>query len=1062
MKHLKSIFTHFFVFVFLLSYQSSPSWSICRFSGNMSVKKIDESLLKVMKWRCIGPYRGGRVDAVAGVPGNPYLYYFGAVGGGVWKTEDGGLTWFPISDGYFKTGSVGAIAIANSDPNVIYVGTGEADIRQDFINGIGIYKSEDAGKTWKHMGLTETSQIGKICIHPQNPDLVYVAALGRVHGPSKDRGVFRTKDGGKTWEKILYVSDITGAVDLSMDVNNPHVIYASFWQVRRKPWGIFTGGEESGLFKSTDGGDTWVKLTKGLPKGLKGRIGVAVSPVNSQRLWTVIEAKDGGVFRSDNGGESWFKINDSSIVRDRGWYYGRIFADTQNVDTVYVLTGRFSKSIDGGKTFFTVRSPHGDNHDLWIDPKNNMRIIEGNDGGANVSINGGQTWTSQSNQPTAQFYRVITDNQFPYRVYGAQQDNSTVSIASRTSGSGIELTDWYSVGGGESGYIAPDPEDPNIVYSGSYYGLLTRYDHRTKQKRNISVWPESPGGHPAKDVKYRFQWVFPILISPHDPDTLYAAGNVLFKSTNEGQSWEAVSPDLTRNDKDKQGASGGPIIGDNSSASYYCTIYTVSESPQQKDLIWTGSDDGLVHLTMDGGKNWQNVTPKTMPDWTRVSIIEASPHDPGTAYVAANRYELDDYKSYIYSTNDYGKTWKLITEGIPEGAFVRSVREDPKQRGLLFAGTETGVYISFDDGENWQSLQNNLPVVPIYDMTIRNDDLVVATHGRSFWILDDLTLLHQLRQKFISSEMFLFKPRDIIRMNSPFRSMAGGAVGQNPPGGVVVYYYFQEEQKGDVSIEFLDADGKIIKTFKNIKRKEDIPDEAPAAAFFVRRVLGNLSANAGIHRFEWDMRYPDATPVPEGFRMWGGSVRGPVAVPGDYQVRLIVENQSLTEHFKIKKDPRLSTTREDFQKQFDLLILIRDELSKTHEAVNQIRVLLKEIEATHKTSDFASDSETIKKEATKLNKTLTDIRDELIQVNIKFSNDVLTHKVKLNNKIAALGGVVASADTAPTDQSYDVFDKLSAELDLQLEKFKKIIEEDIPRFNRLVRQEEIPAVPVRK
>lgn len=1035
MKVFRCVITGLLVFVFLWSHQNSSAWGSISSAIKTSHNSFDQSLFQVMRWRCIGPFRGGRVDAVTGVRGRPYVYYFGSVGGGVWKTEDGGLTWENISDGYFRTGSVGAIAVADSDPNVIYVGTGETDIRQDFINGMGVYKSENAGETWRHVGLIETHQIGKISIHPQNPDLVYVAALGRVHGPSKERGVFRTKDGGETWEKVLYVSDITGAVDLAMDITNPRILYATFWQVRRKPWGIFTGGKESSIYKSTDSGDTWIELTTGLPKGIKGKIGVTVSPVNPQRLWTVVEAKDGGVFCSDNGGKSWRKVNSTPIVRDRGWYYGRIFADTQNVDTVYVLTNRFSKSIDGGKSFFSIRTPHGDDHDLWIAPEDNMRMIEGNDGGVNISINGGKTWSIQSNQPTAQFYRVIADNQFPYRVYGAQQDNSTVSIASRTSSFGITQTDWYPVGGGESGYIAPDPEDPNIVYAGSYYGLLTRYDHRIKQLRNISVWPESPGGHPASDVKYRFQWVYPILISPHDPDTIYAAGNILFKSTNEGQSWKAISPDLTRNDKNKQGQSGGPIIGDNNSSCYYCTIYTVAESPKKKDLIWTGSDDGLVHLTMDGGKSWTNVTPKTMAEWTRVSIIEASPHDAATAYIATNRYELDDYKPYIYKTDDYGKTWKLITTGIPEGAFVRSVREDPKRKGLLYSGTETGVYVSFDDGENWQSLQLNLPVVPIYDITIRNDDLVVATHGRSFWILDDLTLLHQLKDETLSSKMHLFQPRETYRMgfSSRFR---GGAVGENPSSGVVVYYYLEDVPKKEVTLEFLDSGGNLIKTFR--------------------------SAEAGMNRFEWDMRYPDATPVPEDYIMWGGTTRGPVAMPGIYQVRLTAGNQILTQSFEIKKDPRILTSQEDFQKQFDLLIKIRDKVSAAHDAVNQIHALQKEIEATVSRARAANKKEGIETEAENLSKKLMTVRDELIQVKIKFGNDVLTYKIKLNNKMAALARVIASADAAPTDQSCEVFNKLSAELNVQLDKLTEIITKDIQVFNSLVQKEGIPAVPLKK
>ncbi|MFQ5789529.1 MAG: WD40/YVTN/BNR-like repeat-containing protein, partial [Acidobacteriota bacterium] len=644
----------------------------------------DVSLYRALAWRSIGPYRGGRATAVAGVANRPLVYYMGASGGGVWKTEDGGLTWQPISDGYFNTGSVGAIAVAPSDPNVIYVGMGEACIRSNFSHGDGVYKSVDGGQSWTHVGLGDSRQIGRIRIHPQNADCVYVAALGSPFGPSEERGVFRSRDGGKSWERILHLDQVTGAVDIDLDPNNPGVLYAGLWQVSRKPWGIFSGGPGSGLYRSRDGGDSWAKLEEGLPHGIKGRIGVSVSPARAGRVWAIIEAEEGGVFRSDDGGQRWLRVNSESKLRERAWYYSHIYADPQDADTVYVLTLLLFKSIDAGQSFEPIRTSHSDNHDLWIAPEDPSRMINSNDGGANVSLNGGDTWTKQDNQPTGQFYHVITDDQFPYRVYGAQQDNTTVSIPSRTTGFGIGRTDWYPVGGGESGYIAPDPEDPNIVYAGSFYGLLTRYDHHIRLSRNISVWPVTPGGRPASDVKYRFQWTFPIAISPHDPDTLYVGANVLFRSTNEGQSWEPISPDLTRNDKTKQGYVGGPLTGDNSSADYYDTIFTVAESPLQKQLIWVGTDDGLVHVTRDGGRNWQNVTPKDMLEWSRVSLIEASPHDEATAYLAVNRYQLDDLKPYIYRTSDQGKSWQVITEGIPEGAFVRAVRDDPRRRGLLY------------------------------------------------------------------------------------------------------------------------------------------------------------------------------------------------------------------------------------------------------------------------------------------------------------------------------------------------------------------------------------------
>src|ERR1051326_8298248 len=627
--------------------------------------------LKVLQWRQIGPFRGGRSTAVAGVASQPMVFYFGGVGGGVWKTSDGGINWEPISDGsVFGTASVGAIGLSDSDPNTIYVGMGESPIRGNVSHGDGVYKSTDAGKTWKRVGLEDTRQIARVRIHPKNPDLVYVAAQGHVWGPNEQRGVFRSKDGGKTWEKILSRGDKAGAIDLILDPTNPNILYAGFWEVYRKPWTLESGGPGSGIFKSTDGGDTWTELTRnnGLPKGTIGTVGITVSPANPDRVWAIVEAEDGGVFRSDNGGTSWTRVNEERRLRQRAWYYTRIYADPKNADSVYVLNTGFYRSNDGGRTFTGISVPHGDNHDLWIAPDDPNRMIESNDGGANVSFNGGRSWTEQD-QPTAQFYRVALDNDFPYNIYGAQQDNSTVRIASRTTEGGIGASDWYDVGGGESGWIAPSPKDSQIVYADSYGGLITRYDHHTGQFRDVNPYPNNPMGSGADVLKYRFQWNFPLLFSPHDPNTLYTAANVLFKSTDEGSSWQIISPDLTRNDKSKQASSGGPITKDNTSIEYYDTIFTVMESPVQAGTIWTGSDDGLVYVSRDGGKNWSNVTPASiMPEWIQINSIEASPNDPATAYVAATMYKFDDYRPYLYRTNDYGKTWKKIVNGIPEGA----------------------------------------------------------------------------------------------------------------------------------------------------------------------------------------------------------------------------------------------------------------------------------------------------------------------------------------------------------------------------------------------------------
>jgi photosystem II stability/assembly factor-like uncharacterized protein len=711
----------------------------------------------VMKWRLIGPFRGGRVTTAVGVPGQPLVYYQGATGGGVWKTEDA----------------------------AVYVGMGEACIRSNFSHGDGVYKSTDAGKTWNHVGLSDSRQVGRIRIHHRDPNLVYVAVLGHVCGPNEERGVFRSRDGGATWEKVLYINDKTGGVDLAMDPENPDVLYASLWQVIRKPWGILERGPGSGLHKSTDGGDTWSELTNGLPKGEKGRIGISVSLVNPRRVWALVDADDSGLFLSDDAGESWTLINDAFEVRRRPYYYSHVVADTQELDTVYVLVKPFLKSTDGGKTFQSLRAPHADHHDLWIAPDDNRRMINANDGGTNITFDGGKSWSPIDNQPTAQFYWVTTDNEFPYRVYGSQQDNSTVSMPSRTTGFGITRTDWYTVGGGESGYIAPHPEDANIVYAGSYWGLLTRYDHRTGETRNVSVWPEMPLGRTGAELEYRFNWSYPIVISPHDPGKIYVGANVVFQSTNEGQSWEAISPDLTCNDKSKMHL--GRL------SDFYCTITTVVESKLEKGVMWVGSDDGRVHLSRDGGKAWNEVTPEQMELWTRVNLIEASPHEPATAYLAVNRYQLDDFRPYIYKTVDYGKTWSLVSSGIPSEAFVRVVREDPGRKGLLYAGTETGVYVSFDDGADWQSLQFNLPAVPITDLTVKNGDLVAATQGRAFWILDDLTPIRRLTEEVVASKVHMFEPRDTYRMRSFRRPIPG--VGQNPPGGVVLHYYLQEESK---------------------------------------------------------------------------------------------------------------------------------------------------------------------------------------------------------------------------------------------------------------------------
>src|SRR5256714_1733143 len=793
-----------------------------KLAEQQQARPYDTGLFKALKWRSIGPYRGGRSAAVTGVASQPYVFYFGATGGGVWKTTDGGANWEVVSDNsVFGTGSVGAIGLSDADPNTIYVGMGESTVRGNVSHGDGMYKSIDAGKTWKKIGLEDTRQIMRVRVHPKNPDIVYVAALGHLFAPNEERGIFRSRDGGRTWQKILYRDNRTGACDLILDPTNPNVLYAAFWQVVRKPWTFESGGPGGAIFKSIDGGDTWTEITRndGLPKGTIGNIGITVSPANPDRVWAIVEAEDGGVFRSDNAGKTWTKVNEERKLRQRAWYYSRIYADTQNAESVYVLNVGFYKSNDGGHTFNPISVPHGDNHDLWIAPNDANRMIEANDGGANVSCNGGRTWTEED-QPTAQFYRVSLDNDFPYHVYGAQQDNSTVRIASRSNNFGITREDWYDVGGGESGWIAPYPRDSEIVFAGSYGGLITRYDHHTGQLRQVDPWPDNPMGHGAVDLKYRFQWNFPILFSPHDPETLYAGANVLFRSTNQGQSWEVISPDLTRNDPTKQAPAGGPITRDNTSIEYYCTIFTVMESPVQKGVIWTGSDDGLVYVTRDAGGHWDNVTPRGMPEWIQINSIDASQFDAGTAYVAATMYKSDDFKPYLYKTNDYGHTWQKITNGIPDGAFTRVVREDPNRRGLLYAGTETGMYVSFDDGANWQSLQLNLPVTPITDLVVHKgqQDLIAATQGRAFWILDDLPVLYQMQNAASAQTAFLYKPEETYRMQAgggTGQLPATATVGQKPPGGAGVYYYLKTKTSQPITLEFLDSSRKLIRKITN-------------------------------------------------------------------------------------------------------------------------------------------------------------------------------------------------------------------------------------------------------
>lgn len=996
-----------------------------------------------LQYREVGPFRGGRSAAVTGIPGNDKLFYFGATGGGVWRTTDGGTSWSNISDGYFG-GSIGAVAVSDWDPNVIYVGGGEVTVRGNVSSGNGMWKSVDAGATWTHIGLEQTRHIPRIRIHPKNPDLVYVAALGHLYGPNPERGVYRSKDGGQTWEQVLFVNQHAGAVDLTLDPNNPRVLYATTWRILRTPYSLESGGEGSGLWKSTDGGDTWHEITRnaGLPQGTIGISGITVSPVDSNRVWAIVEAADGGVFRSDDAGATWRKINTDRNLRQRAWYYSRIYAGPTDINEVYVLNVGFHRSSDGGVSFEErLRTPHGDHHDLWISPTDPDRMIVADDGGAQVSYDRGRNWSTYMNQPTAQFYRVTTDNAFPYRILGAQQDNSTVRIPHRTDGFGIMESDWTATAGGESGFLAVDPDDSDIVYGGSYGGLLMRQNHRTLEVRNINAWPDNPMGHGAADLEQRFQWNFPIFFSPHKPKTLYTASQVLFKTTNEGQTWEAISPDLTRNDVSKLGPSGGPITKDNTSVEYYATIFAAVESQHEAGVIWCGSDDGLLHLTRDGGANWQDVTPVDLPKWAMINSLEVDPFVPGGLYLAATCYKLDDFRPYLYRTKDYGQTWTRITDGIGIEDFTRVVRADLKRPGLLYAGTENGMYISFDDGITWKPFQLNLPTVPITDLTIKNDDLIVATQGRSFWVLDDLTSLHQLSEEVTKSPFHLYQPRPTYRIGGGgFGGRGRGNAGANPPAGAVIRFQLASADQ-PATLEILEADGDVIRTFSTQPGKDREP----------------LRVTAGLNQFAWDLSYPDAESFP-GMILWAGGTNGPTAVPGTYQARLTVGDVTQTVEFELLADPRSSSSREDLQAQFDFLLGVRDKLSETHLAIRQIRSIrdsLNGVLARVKDQDGMDD---LRKLAGEINAELTTVEEALYQTKNESSQDPLNFPIRLNNRLAALGSDVSIGAYRPTDQAIAVREQLTQLIDAELAKLKGIVEERIPAFNALVKEKDIPAV----
>ncbi|GBD19900.1 hypothetical protein HRbin28_00337 [bacterium HR28] len=1035
-------------------------------------------LMRALRFRCVGPHRGGRVVAVVGHPDDPMTFYFGACAGGVWKTEDGGTTWWNISDGFFGTAAVGAIAIAASDPNVLYVGTGEACIRGNVSHGDGVYKSTDGGRTWINVGLRDTRHIAKIRVHPTNPDLVYVAALGHAFGPNEERGVFRSRDGGRTWERILYRDAQTGAIDLVMDPHNPRILYAALWQARRWPWKFESGGPGSGIFRSTDGGETWEELTRkpGLPKGIIGRVGLAVS-AKPGRLWALVEAEDGALFRSEDYGESWERVSDKGDLRWRAWYFHHLCADPVDPDTLWVLDLKLWKSIDGGRTFTEVPTPHGDHHDHWIDPKNPLRMINGNDGGACISFDGGRTWSTQFNQPTAQLYHVTVDNRFPYWIYGSQQDNTAIALPSRSVNGAITTSEWIEPGGGESGYIAVKPDDPDIVIggaigSGEGNGRLIRYNRRTGEQRNITVWPyETSMAEGAESLRYRFQWTFPILFSPHDPNTLYVCSQVVHRSRDLGYTWEVISPDLTRSDPDKLKPSGGPITRDNTGAEVYCTIFSFVESPHRPGVFWAGTDDGLVHVSRDGGATWEAVTPPELPEWATVASLEVSPHDPETVYLAAHRYRLDDPAPYLFKTNDGGRTWLSLRGDLPEETICRVLRVDPVKPGLLYLGTETGLWISFDDGQHWHRWQGNLPICPIYDLVVKDDDLVIATHGRSFWILDDVTPLRQFDPSTLAGPAYLFTPRPTVRFktypgfgsevpNTVSYRWAGPIVyaawvterptgvkearpldaGENPPDGAIVTYYLAEEP-AEVTLTILDAEGRELRRFSSEKPVDpypDIPEEKKPS------LPPRLDKTPGFHRFVWDLRVEGARRV-IGDKPYEGYLVGPRVVPGMYQVRLTVGDHSWTQPLEIRIDPRLTITREDLERQFDLLLRIRDKVSEAHDAINRLRDARHQLDEWQRRLEASNGADELLESVRAMRDRLGSLIDELLEPRM---DDPRQFPWRAPARLAALQSFVDSADDRPTAAEEAVYHELAAEIDAILARVRQALEEELPALGR--------------
>ncbi len=996
-----------------------------------------EALYSSMEYRSIGPHRGGRSAAVTGVPGEPNLFYMGATGGGVWKTLDGGRSWENISDGYFG-GSIGAVEVAKSDPNVIYVGGGEKTLRGNVSSGYGLWKTEDGGKTWASAGLKKSRHVPRIRIHPTNADVVYAAVLGNIYKPTQDRGIYKSTDGGKTWSKKLFVNNQSGFVDLILDPNNPRILYASSWRAQRTPYSLSSGGDGSALWKSTDSGETWTEISKneGFPTDTLGIIGVTVSPKNSERVWALVENKEkGGLYRSEDGGKKWTQVNSERKLRQRAWYYTRLYADTEDENTVYVMNVRYHRSKDGGKTFNTFNAPHGDHHDLWIAPEDSKRMIIGDDGGAQISYDAGETWSTYYNQPTAQYYRVTTDNAHPYRIYVAQQDNSTLRVNHRSDDGSIGEDDWEPTAGGESAHIAIDPTDNDIVYGGSYGGFLTRVNHKTGTVRGVNVWPDNPMGYGAEGMKYRFQWNFPIMFSKHDPKKLYTFSQHVHMSTNEGQSWALLSDDLTRNDPAKLVSSGGPITQDNTGVEYYCTIFAANESPLKEGLLWVGSDDGLIHVSKDGGANWENVTPAGMPEWNMINSIEPSAFDEGTCYVAATKYKLGDFAPYLYKTTDYGKTWKKITNGIPAEHFTRVVREDPKRKGLLYAGTETGMYISFDDGANWSPFQMNLPIVPITDLAIKDNNLIVATQGRSLWILDDLTVLHQLDDGKKNRSSILYKPKDSYRTKGRASKEPSKTEGANHPNGVVTHFYLKnfDKEKDTVQLIYTTMSNDTLASFSSQAKDKE-------------RKLNTAEMKKGGNTHVWNTRGEKAETL-DGMIFWAAGFDGPKAVPGSYKVHLNVNGANQSQEFKIIPDPRAEVSAADMQKQHDFISNINATINKAHGSIKKIRGVNTQLEAfTAQYKDNEATKELVEKAKT-MKEEFEKIEKALYQTKNRSNQDPLNFPIRLTNKLAHLNRLVGIDDFPPTDQDIAVQQELTGKIETQLKAFDAMVDKELQDFN---------------